>query len=80
MDNRVESLNKSHFEEKEKHVTYVRKLYSNFWIENSVTIIWILLCNYWSIEVGNWVSDNWWLAILTGTIAISLLILVAFLS
>lgn len=77
MDHSVIS-DKSTFEERQKNLGPLRKLYSCFWFENTVAMLWILLCNYWSHDLGNWVENNFWLAICTGVISLILLFSVAF--
>ena len=73
-------LNISNTQEARKNIGYLRNLYILFWVENTITILWILLCNYWSNDVGNWVFENWWLVIVTGIIALSLLVAVSFMA
>jgi len=43
-------------------------------------MVWILLCNFWSADAGNWVKENWQLGTFTGIIVLCLLTAVTFFS
>lgn len=80
MDKTQLSSNKSDSKDSAKSITRLRNLYSCFWVENTVTILWMLLCNFWNAELENWVKDNYLAGVSTGVISIILLSVAAFFS
>jgi FtsH-binding integral membrane protein len=72
------SLNRSTFEERCKNIDFLRKLYLFYMIEMLVVFgwtVWVLSCE----TLGNWVVNVWWLALVTGILAIILLLVCTFL-
>ena len=66
-------------DERSVNISYLRKLYSLYFVENTMAMLFIFVCSYWSPEtVGTWVNDNFWLGVVTGTISLFQLILTAF--
>lgn len=73
------SLNKSTFEERHKNVSFLRTLYGHFALQLIIALAW----SSWVLTndtLGEWVVRKWWIALVTGIIAVLLILVCTFVS
>lgn len=77
MDASGQSLNKSTFEERQRNIGYLRKLYLFFSLQTLLWLVWTSFCLcFEDYKFGKWIKKTWWMA-LTTSILTAILQLVA---
>lgn len=78
MDVSAISLNVSTFEERQRHLSFLRSLYTFFLIQVVVCLIWciIVVCNMDSI--GKFQTDYWYIGLITLVLALQIIQLTVF--
>lgn len=72
------SFSKLHVDEKADHVPKVRMLYTLFAVQLIITLVWASFALGYMDPLGNGIAKHWWVALITGIIALVILLALLF--
>lgn len=78
MDDTEQSLNQSHYVDRESNLKYIRMLYALVLVILAATLIWASCAIAYPDPFGNGIKQHWWVALICGIIAIALILAATF--